>query len=99
MHYSRNLQPLYSKKKFLNGSHGTIYTFKIYFVTVILAINFQFQQNKSYPNRPWTLYIYIYTQTHTDMHISFGSMGKGMGLRVGSLDNFLDMFYSNFPYR
>ena len=45
------------------------------------------------------IYIYIHTQTHTDMHISFGSMGKGMGLRVGSLDNFLDMFYSNFPYR
>ena len=45
------------------------------------------------------IYIYIYTQTHTDMHISFGSMGKGMGLRVGSLDNFLDMFYSNFPHR
>ena len=45
------------------------------------------------------IYIYIYTQTHTDMHISFGSMGKGMGLRVGSLDNFLDMFYSNFPPR
>ena len=35
-----------------NGSHGTIYTFKNYFATVISAINFQFQQNKSYPNRP-----------------------------------------------
>ena len=35
-----------------NGSHGTIYTFKNYFSTVILAISFQFQQNKSYPNRP-----------------------------------------------
>ena len=35
-----------------NGSHGTIYTFKNYFTTVISAINFQFQQNKSYPNRP-----------------------------------------------
>ena len=35
-----------------NESHGTIYTFKNYFATVISAINFQFQQNKSYPNRP-----------------------------------------------
>ena len=31
-----------------NGSHCTIYTFKNYFATVISAINFQFQQNKSY---------------------------------------------------
>ena len=36
-----------------NGSHGTIYTFKNYFATVISAINFQFQKNKSYPNRPY----------------------------------------------
>ena len=35
-----------------NGSHDTIYTFKNYFATVISAISFQFQQNKSYPNRP-----------------------------------------------
>ena len=35
-----------------NGSHGTIYTFKNYFATVISAISFQFQQNKSYPNSP-----------------------------------------------
>ena len=35
-----------------NGLHGTIYTFKNYFATVISAISFQFQQNKSYPNRP-----------------------------------------------
>ena len=35
-----------------NGSYGTIYTFKNYFATVISAINFQFQQNKFYPNRP-----------------------------------------------
>ena len=34
-----------------NGSQGTIYTFKNYFATVISAISFQFQQNKSYPNR------------------------------------------------
>ena len=35
-----------------NGSYDIIYTFKNYFTTVISAINFQFQQNKSYPNRP-----------------------------------------------
>ena len=35
-----------------NGSHGTIYTFKNYFTTVISAKSFQFQQNKFYPNRP-----------------------------------------------
>ena len=35
-----------------NGSHDTIYIFKNYFTTVILAISFQFQQNKFYPNRP-----------------------------------------------
>ena len=35
-----------------NGSHNTIYTFKNYFATVISAKSFQFQQNKSYPNRP-----------------------------------------------
>ena len=35
-----------------NGSHSTIYTFKNYFITVISTISFQFQQNKSYPNRP-----------------------------------------------
>ena len=34
-----------------NRSYSTIYTFKNYFTTVISAINFQFQQNKSYPNR------------------------------------------------
>ena len=35
-----------------NVSHDTIYIFKNYFATVISAISFQFQQNKSYPNRP-----------------------------------------------
>ena len=35
-----------------NGFYNTIYTFKNYFATVISAISFQFQQNKSYPNRP-----------------------------------------------
>ena len=34
-----------------NRSYSTIYTFKNYFTTVISAISFQFQQNKSYPNR------------------------------------------------
>ena len=44
---------LFSNFFIKNGSHGTIYTFKNYFATVISAINFQFQQNKSYPNRPF----------------------------------------------
>ena len=63
-----------------NGSHGTIYTFKNYFATVISAISFQFQQNKFYPNRliivsqfiwekntPRASYLYfqcIHTKTH-----------------------------------
>ena len=34
-----------------NGSHGTIYTFKNYFATVFSVFNFQFQQNKFYPNQ------------------------------------------------
>ena len=34
------------------SSDLTIYTFKNYFAIVISAISFQFQQNKSYPNRP-----------------------------------------------
>ena len=38
-----------------NESYGTIYTFKNYFATVISAINFQFQQNKSYTNSPLAL--------------------------------------------
>ena len=44
--------PLFSNFFIKNGSHSTIYTFKNYFATVISAISFQFQQNKSYPNRP-----------------------------------------------
>ena len=44
--------PLFSNFFIKNGFHGTIYTFKNYFATVISAISFQFQQNKSYPNRP-----------------------------------------------
>ena len=35
-----------------NGSHGTIYAFKNYFVTVFSVFSFQFQQDKFYPNRP-----------------------------------------------
>ena len=34
------------------GSHGTIHKFKNYFTTVFLVFNFQFQQNKFYPNEP-----------------------------------------------
>ena len=44
--------PLFNNFFIKNGSHGTIYTFKNYFATVISVISFQFQQNKSYPNRP-----------------------------------------------
>ena len=44
--------PLFSNFFIKNGSHSTIYTFKNYFATVISAISFHFQQNKSYPNRP-----------------------------------------------
>ena len=44
--------PLFSNFFIKNGSHGTIYTFKNYFATMISAISFQFQQNKLYPNRP-----------------------------------------------
>ena len=57
-----------------NGSHGTIYTFKNYFATVILAISFQFQQNKSYPNKPLVVrfgrkYIENVTELFTDHYI------------------------------
>ena len=44
--------PLFSNFFIKNGSYGTIYTFKNYFATMISVISFQFQQNKSYPNRP-----------------------------------------------
>ena len=45
-----------------NGSHSTIYIFKNYFTTVISAINFQFQQNKSYPNRPLEIFLCFHFQ-------------------------------------
>ena len=35
-----------------NGSHDTIHIFKNYFGTMFSVFNFQFQQNKFYPNRP-----------------------------------------------
>ena len=43
-----------AKRRFLGKfeSHNTIYTFKNYFTTVFLVINFQFSTNKRYPNRP-----------------------------------------------
>ena len=55
VHYVLFMDPqisLFSNFFIKNGSHGTIYTFKNYFATVIAAISFQFQQNKSYPNKP-----------------------------------------------
>ena len=42
--------PLFSNFFIKNGSHGTIYTFKNYFAIIISVINFQFQQNKFYPD-------------------------------------------------
>ena len=41
-------QVLYLRKKFKNGPHNTIRTFKNYFVAVFLVFNFQ--QNKLYSN-------------------------------------------------
>ena len=41
---------LFKKKKIKNGSHGTIHTFKNYFVTVFSVFNFS--KNKLYPNGP-----------------------------------------------
>ena len=35
-----------------NGSHNTIYTFKIYFATVFSVSIFSFSKNKLNPNRP-----------------------------------------------
>ena len=51
---------LFSNFCIKNGSHDTIYTFKNYFAIVISAISFQFQQNKSYPNRPIKANTYFY---------------------------------------
>ena len=46
------------------GSHGTIHTFKNYFATVFLTINFQFLANNRYPNTPlmfkFTIFYYNY---------------------------------------
>ena len=43
---------LFSNFFIKNGSHGTIHIFKNYFVTMFSVFNFQFYQNKFYPNRP-----------------------------------------------
>ena len=48
VHCSQDPQLFYSLKKFLNGSHDTIYIFKNYF-DIVFSI-FSFQQNKLYPN-------------------------------------------------
>ena len=48
MHCSRDLYVLFlAKKNFKIGSHGTINTFKNYFITVFLVFS-----NKRYLNRP-----------------------------------------------
>ena len=46
--------PSSAKHRFLGkfGSYSTIHTFKNYFVSVFLAISFQFSANKRYPNTP-----------------------------------------------
>ena len=49
-HCSWDPRLLYSKKKIKNGSHGTIHTFKNYFVTVFSVFNFS--KNKLYSNGP-----------------------------------------------
>ena len=55
-----------------NGSHGTIYTFKNDFATVISAISFQFRQNKSYPNRPLVCVItYHINYINIAPHVTF----------------------------
>ena len=43
---------LFSNFFIKNGSHNTIHKFKNYFTTVFSVFNFQFQQNKFYPNEP-----------------------------------------------
>ena len=47
-YYSHTIHETHShfiKKIYIkNGSHGTIYTFKIYFVTIFSVLSFQFQQ-------------------------------------------------------
>ena len=72
-----------------NGSHSTIYTFKNYFATVISAISFQFQQNKSYPNRPYVCGMRdVYTQEDSQIFeevwtSSFVKKNKNVGWREG----------------
>ena len=50
---------LFSNFFIKNGSHDTIHTFKNYFATVFSVFNFQFQQNKFYPNTPYVWLIEI----------------------------------------
>ena len=64
------------KKNIKNGSHDTIHTFKNYFATVFSVFNFQFQQIKFYPNRPYVCMqvykcslLYILTCAHKQISI------------------------------
>ena len=61
-------QPKTQKRAYpyIFGSHDTIHTFKIYFVTMFLTIKFQFSANKQYPNRPLKSYFQVIkTVLHT----------------------------------
>ena len=49
--------PLFINFFIKNWSYSTIHTFKNYFITVFSVFNFQFQQNKFYPNTPLRLIV------------------------------------------
>ena len=51
--------PLFSNFFIKNKSHGTIYTFKNYFVTVFSVSVFSFSKNKLNPNEPFVLHQYF----------------------------------------
>ena len=68
--------PLFSNFFIKNGFHDTIHTFKNYFATVFSVFNFQFQQIKFYPNRPYVCMqvykcslLYILTCAHKQISI------------------------------
>ena len=48
------LHTVYTLKNIINGSHGTIHTFKNYFATVLSVFNFS--NNKLNPNRPFVFF-------------------------------------------
>ena len=66
VHYSQDPpQTSFLKKNFIkNGSYGTIYIFKNYFIIVFSV--FSFQQNKRYPNGSW-----VQIRTNNNLYIRF----------------------------